>query len=151
MEMPEEYVDFAVKYKEWVTIKRMHILPDPKPEEVAFHLAGIRSTIDGKAYGILGIDISSLDAFAESATGTLRKGITSTGEVLSRLGTPEAKKAIENACTNKAVLPLAKTYLLNRLVVSMNVQTGLTQETMSKLFPNLKAPKFPGRMPKKHS
>jgi len=145
MEMPEEYVDFAVKYKDWVAIKRMRILPNTRSEAVAFHLAGIRSTIDGRAYRLLGINTESLDSYAETNTNSLRKGLTSVGEVLGRLDTQEAKKAIDDACTNKAVVPLAKTYLLNKLVLSINVQTGLTQEAMSKLFPDLKMPKFPGR------
>lgn len=145
MEIPEEYVDFAVKYKEWAAIKRMRILPNTKPEEIAFHLAGIRGTIDGRAYGLLGISTEALDNFAESTTSNLRKGMVSISEALGKLDTPEAKKAIDDACTNKAVVPLAKTYLLNRLVVSMNVQTGLTQEAMSKLLPDLKMSKFLGR------
>jgi len=145
MELPEEYIDFAIKYKDWVAIKRMRILSNTRSEAVAFHLAGIRSTIDGRAYRLLGINTESLDSYAETTTNSLRKGLTSVGEVLGRLDTQEAKKAIDDACTNKAVVPLAKTYLLNKLVLSINVQTGLTQEAMSKLFPDLKMPKFPGR------
>lgn len=145
MDIPDEYVDFAVKYKDWVAIKRLRVLPDTKPEEVAFHLAGISSTIDSKAYNLLGINTNSLDSYASNSTSNLKKGVMAVGEVLSRINSAEAKKAIEDSCTNKAVVPLARTYLMNRLIGSMNVQTNITQEAMSKIFTDLKAPKFPGR------
>ncbi|MGH2638311.1 MAG: DUF2666 family protein, partial [Rhabdochlamydiaceae bacterium] len=44
MEDPSEYVDFMVKYKDWISIKRLVIRPDTKPQEIAFALAGIRAT-----------------------------------------------------------------------------------------------------------
>ncbi|MEM3205053.1 MAG: DUF2666 family protein, partial [Candidatus Micrarchaeaceae archaeon] len=84
-------IDFIAKYKDWIAIKKMSILEDTKPEEVAFHLAGIRQRIDVKAFEILGIDIASLDAYAAKLTNGMRKSYANLAEAMQQLGSSEAK------------------------------------------------------------
>ncbi|MCL4411433.1 DUF2666 domain-containing protein [Candidatus Marsarchaeota archaeon] len=148
MSTPEEYIDFSAKYKDWLSIKRLAIHPDTKPEEVVFHLAGVRSTIDGKMFKILGVKTEVLDSFAVSKTSSLRAGYSSLAEALHHVDSADAKRAIEESCENKTLMPFAKTYLLNRLITSLKLDTGINQQAMSKVFPNLKPPKAPGRMGK---
>ena len=148
MDVPDEYIDFSAKYKDWISIKRLAIRPDTKPEEVVFHLAGVRSTIDGRMFKLLGIKTDVLDAFAASKASGMRAGYSSLGQALQHVDSAEAKRAVEDACDNKTLVPFAKTYLLNRLITSLKLDTSLSQQAMSKVFPYLKPPKAPGRMGK---
>ena len=65
MDEPEEYIDFMAKYKDWVSIKRIGIRPETRPEEVVHYLAGVRTTIDVKSYPMLKINTQMLDQQAE--------------------------------------------------------------------------------------
>ncbi len=145
---PDEYVEFMAKYREWVAIKRMAIYPDTKPEEVVFHLAGVRSAIDGRMFRLLGVKTDALDAFAASKTADMRSGYSSLSQAMQHVDSAEAKSALEGACENKTMLPFAKTYLLNRLITSLKLDTAISQQAMSKAFPYLKMPKAPGRRAK---
>jgi hypothetical protein len=149
LDEPEEYVDFMAKYKDWIAIRRIGIRPGTKPEEIAFHLAGVRALADTKAYVILGINTSTLDSFAESITQGMRKSYTSLTTALSRMGTPEQKKAVEEACPNRELTPLAEIYLLDKVITNVGFDIGISQLAMSRIFPDLKPPKAPGRKPKK--
>ncbi len=145
---PDEYIEFMVRYKEWVAIKRMAIYPDTKPEEVVFHLAGIRNALDGRMFKLLGVKTEELDAFATGKTAGIRSGYSSLTQVMQHVDSTEAKAALDKACENKTMLPFAKTYLLNKLIMSLKLDTAISQQAMSKAFPYLKLPKTPGRKPK---
>lgn len=145
---PEEYVEFMARYKDWVAVKRMAIYPDTKPEEVVFHLAGVRSAIDGRMFKLLGVKTEAIDAFADSKTASMRSGYSSLAQVMQHADSAEAKATLDAACENKTLVPFAKTYLLNRLITSLKVDTAISQQAMSKAFPYLKPPKVPGRKPK---
>ncbi|MGC8710716.1 MAG: DUF2666 family protein [Candidatus Micrarchaeia archaeon] len=142
-------IEFLAKYKEWVAIKKMSISDDVKPEEVAFHLASIRQTIDRKAFEILGIKTNELDAYAGKLTGNARKSYKNLAELLPLLGNQEAKSIIEAACNEKPELAeVANAYLFRKVVQNLGFDFDVNQEMLAKVYPNLKIPKPLGRKPK---
>lgn len=147
MEDPEEYVDFMVKYRDWVAIKRLGIRPDTHPEEIVYHLAGIRSTIDGHSYRILGVDTGALDKLAGQLTAGKSRSYESLGSALKEIGSADTKKRLKDICQSPTLEKLAESYLLARVVSSLNFEQSIRQETMAKLYPELKLklPKGPGR------
>ncbi len=147
MEEPEEYVDFMIKYKDWISIKRLGIRPNTTPQEVVFHLAGIRNLIDSRACKLLGIKTETLDSFASSVTSGMKKSELSIA--VAKLDSKESKAAIDSSCENKDLIPLAKAYLLNKIITELGLVTGVDQLAMSKIWKELKPPKFPGMGRKK--
>lgn len=145
MEEPDQYIDFMAKYRDWISIKRMGIRDNTRPEEVVFHLAGIRGTIDSKAFPILGIKISVLDSFADEATKGLKKNANSLAEVAQKFGGSGAKTAIDQACDDKQLKPLAEIYLLGKMIANTGYDTSINQKAMSKIWKDLKVKKPPGR------
>jgi hypothetical protein len=146
----EEYIDFLAKYKDWVAIKRIGIRPETKPEEIAYYLAGIRTTIDSKAYKFLGIKTSVLDEFIARVTSGKRKSYGSLSEVINAISGPEAKAALSDACgENKSQVPLAEIYMLGKAISAIGFDVSLNQTIMSKVFPELKPPKKPPGRKKK--
>jgi hypothetical protein len=144
---PDEFVDFSAKYKEWVAIKRLGITPQTKPEEIAYHLAGIRATIDSKAFKILGIDTDAIDNHVKQVQKT-GKGPQAIAQAMLELEKPEFKRVVLDACSSQTLAPFAKTYALNRLMNEFGVETSLSQLALSKAFKELKPPKAPGRLSK---
>jgi hypothetical protein len=147
-----ESIDFSAKYKEWVVIKKASILPDTKPEEVAFHLASIRQTIDRKAFEILGIETKILDDYAASVTNGMRKSYKDMAQAVQSLGSPKAKEAVSKVCGSKSELEEpAKTYLFRKVIQTLGFDFDVNQQMLAKVYPNLKLPKPRGRQPKKGS
>lgn len=142
-------VDFMVKYKNWVSIKKMSILESTTPEEIAMHLAGIRQAIDRKAFELLGINIKTLDDLANSITSGKRKGWDSLAESLQAINKPEAKSAVESSTNGKEELKnIASTYLFRKIVQNLGYDFDVNQEMLAKAYPNLKIPKPLGRRKK---
>jgi len=142
-------IDFLAKYKGWIAIKKMSISEDTKPEEVAFHLASIRQTIDKKAFEILGIDAKQLDEEASKITSGARKSHKALAEAIASLGSQEARDAVAKACNGKEELQeVANAYLLRRIVQNLGFDFDVNQEMLAKVYPQLKIPKPPGRKPK---
>ncbi len=144
-----ESIDFAAKYKNWVAIKRMLIYEDTKPEEVAFHLAGIRESMDRKAFEILGIDTQSLDSFLEGALKGIKKSTTSFGIIGEVVSSPDAKAAAEKACAAKPELKkVATVYMIRKAARSLNLDFDVNQEMLASVYKDLKVKKPPGRQKK---
>jgi hypothetical protein len=141
---PEEYVDFMAKYKDWIAIKRLGIRDTTKPEEVVHHLAAIRSIVDTKSYPMLGINTQMLDEHAKRLTEGTKKNYASLAGAINGMQTPETKRVLEQA-SRKELIPLAETYLLGKVISNAGFDTGINQTLMSKVFPDLKAPKVLGR------
>ncbi|MGC8586520.1 MAG: DUF2666 family protein [Candidatus Micrarchaeia archaeon] len=148
MDEPSEYIDFMAKYKDWIAIKRLGIREDTKPEEIVHHMAGIKGTIEGKIYSIIGINTDIIDSFVESITKGKRKSYEALAEVIGMLGGAQAKSAITEACNGKPFEPLAEAYLLGKVIRSFGYETSISQEAMAKIFPDLKIPKVGGRKKK---
>lgn len=147
MDEPEEYVDFMVKYKDWIAIKRLGIRSGTKPEEVVYHMAGIRSTMDGKSYPMLGIKTNILDEHAKKLCAGMKKSYASLASALNLISSTDTKKILEQSCT-KELAPIAETYLLAKITTTIGFDTGINQTLMSKIFRDLKAPKALGRVGK---
>jgi hypothetical protein len=145
----KDSIEFLAKYKNWIAIKKMSISDDVKPEEIAFHLASIRQTIDKKAFEILGIDTSILDEEANKITGGARKSFKSLAEAISSLSSEEAREAVQKACKGKEELQeVANAYLLRKVVQNLGFDFDVNQEMLAKVYPELKIPKPLGRKPK---
>ena len=145
----KDSIEFLAKYKDWIAIKKMSITEEVKPEEVAFHLASIRQTIDRKAFEILGIDTKELDSFAENVTKGARKGYKALADAVASLSTKEAREAVEKACNSKPELEeVANAYLLRKVVQNLGFDFDVNQEMLAKVYPYLKIPKPLGRKPK---
>lgn len=151
MDEPEEYIDFMVKYRDWIAIRRLGIRPDTKPEEIVHHMAGVRSVIDNKSYLFLGIKTNIIDEYAGRLTSGLRKSYESLGKAIQSMSGGETKSVLEGACENKELTPIAETYLLSRVVTNLGFDFSINQSAMAKIFPNLKMPKAPGLGRKKKS
>jgi hypothetical protein len=139
-----DHIDLKVKYGDWVAIKRMTIDKTTTPQKIAFQLAGIRSTAEAKTYKIMGIKTESLDEFSEKLTKGNKKKIEFLSEAIAALGKPEAKSAISSASPNKALEPMAVSYLMNRIAQNLGYSTSIGQKAMSKIYKELKPPRVPG-------
>ncbi len=149
MDEPSEYIDFIAKYKEWVAMKRMGIRPETKPEEVVFHLASIRNTMDRKMYTFLGINTDALDKLASQITEGKGRGYPSLSEAVKEIEKPDTKRALQDACQNKTISKLAETYLLNRVITGVNLDTTISPQALAKLYPGVKFKLPPGAGRKK--
>ena len=142
MDEPEEYVDFMAKYRDWISIKRIGIRPDTRPEEVVQHLSVIRGVVDSKSYALLGIKTSILDKCADSICAGSRKSYESLSAAVAKLGGAEARRAVAESCA-KELSPLADIYLLGSVLNKMGYDCAINPKVMSKIYPDLKPPKMP--------
>jgi hypothetical protein len=144
LDEPEEYIDFMAKYRDWISIRRIGIRPETKPEEVVQYLAGIRTTIDVKSYPMLGIKTSMLDDHANKISAGMRKSYSSLAGVLGKMDGTETKRIILESCS-KELAPIAETYLLGKIISNLGFDVSINQKLMSKVYPDLKPPKALGR------
>ncbi|EQD51157.1 hypothetical protein B2A_07015 [mine drainage metagenome] len=149
MDDPSEYVDFMVKYKDWVAIKRLGIRGQTRPEEVVFHLAGIRNSIDNRAFKLLGINTEKLDSLASAIVQGKKGNYSALGEALKELDKRDIKAQIEGACPDAKLAKIAGIYTLNRIMLNNGFDSTINQEMLSKVFPDLKVKLPPGAKRKK--
>ncbi|MEM3841517.1 MAG: DUF2666 family protein [Candidatus Micrarchaeaceae archaeon] len=147
MEDPSEYIDFLAKYKEWISIKRLGIRADTKPEEVVFHLAGIRNTVDQRSYKILGINVAKLDEIASKLSSGKAKKYAGLSDIAKELSSQPVKREIAEAVESQTLQKFAEIYVLNKAMAAIGLDTAITQESLQKLYPELKLkiPKGLGR------
>lgn len=145
-EEPSQYIDFTARYKTWISIKKMSIRKDTETAEIAFHLSGIRNAFDKKLFSLLNINTDILDEYAEKAI-SKKKDYNS---LINSLKLLNNKEIINKAC-DKKVKKVAEIYLLNKIIINSGFNTIITQELISKLYPELKlkVPKGLGRSKKK--
>ena len=141
MEEPNEYIDFMARYRDWITIKRLGIRVNTRPEEIALHLSVIRGSIEPKLYRLLDIDTDSLDGLAGDLTKGMRKGYDSLAQVLPKLKEQGAKEVIRKACRNQDTAHIAESYLLGRILSNLGSEAFATPKMLVKVFPDLKMPK----------
>jgi len=147
--MEFDAVELSARYKNWIVIKKLTIRDNTTPEEIVFHLASIRQTIDRKAFEFLGLDTATLDAYADSITKGKGKKFADLGAAIQTLGSPEAKLAIEKGCAGKEIhKEVANAYLLRRVMQNLKFDVDVNQEMLARVYPNLKVPKPRGRLPK---
>ncbi len=144
MDEPAQYIDFMVKYKDWISIRRQAFDKDPRPEEAAYILSVIRSSIESRYYKILGIDVGRLDEYV-SKIPLSGKGYQSMGQALSNLESKEARNIAQEACADKRMKKIAESYMVLRLAERSNVKPYIDSNELLKIFPELKIykPKMP--------
>ena len=142
--MDDDHIDFTAKYGKWVSIRRMTIHQDTKPEEVVYHLAGIRAAVEGKSFSFLGIDTAALDGYSLKLKGGAGKGgLGALASAIAKLEGSEAKGVISAAVPDKQLSKVAASYLLNRVISDFGYSTSVGQLELSKIYKHLKPPKMP--------
>ncbi len=144
---PSEGISFMAKYKEWVSIKKLSIDGNTKPEEVSAHLSSIRLATDRKIPQILGVNTDNLDIYAAEATGNMRKSAANLEKVTQILCSSEAKKQIDESITDQSIRGAAVIHLFSRMLQNLKVDLEVSPDTLMDMFPGLKIPKPKGRMP----
>ncbi|MCL4380792.1 MAG: DUF2666 domain-containing protein [Candidatus Marsarchaeota archaeon] len=136
MDEPSEYIDFVARYGDWVAVKKMAVRKETRPEEVVFHLSGIRNSFDRKAFSLMGVNADMLDEFSRGVS-KKSKTYSELGKALSALDSKEAKEAIAKSC-DKKVSRIAEIYLLCKVMADSGFDTSITQQMLSKMYPDLK-------------
>ncbi len=144
---PSDGISFMAKYGDWISVKKLSIDKNTKPEEVAAHLSSIRITTDRKIAQILGVDTDSLDAYAETITRNMRKSAANLQKVVASLGSAGSKAAISAACNDVKLEGAAMAYMFGRMMQSIRIDLEVSPDTLMDMFPGLKIPKPKGRMP----
>lgn len=138
-------IEFFARYKDWLAVKKISIGSNTKPEEIVLQLAGIRQSIDRKAFEILGIDTKALDAYAAEMVGGQRKSYGALAQIIQNMGKQEAKERIGKAAGKTELVEIAATYLFRKAVQNLAFDFDVNQDMLQKAFPGLKIPKPPGR------
>ncbi len=132
---PVGKIALLAKYKNWVAIKKMGIVPGVQDYEVSGTLCAISETLAKKAFDFAQIDLPALDSEAKKLTKGARKSYSAIGEAISTLP-QKGKNDVENA------------YLLFAILREFKVRPFANREMLSKQYPDIKTPKPRGRMPK---
>lgn len=146
--MPEEFVDFTIHYKDMVAIKRMRIVPDTKPEEVAFTLAGIRRAVNSDRYRVMGIDVDEIREIAKRRTAGSKKRLASVADYGKAIKDKSILDELKGTYKDPKLENAAKTFLLLEMMESINQPAFITQKQLSRIYKDLKVKKF-GRYGKK--
>lgn len=143
-----EGISFMAKYKDWISIKKLSIHDNTKPEEVSAHLSSIRAVADRKTAQILGVNTDNLDIYASGATENMRKSAANIEKITNILCSPEANEEIDAACSGDlSIRYAAAIYLFGRMMQNLKVDFEVSPDTLMDMFPGLKIPKPKGRMP----
>jgi hypothetical protein len=142
-----EGISFMAKYKEWISIKKLSINANTKPEEIAAHLSSIRLAADRKTPQILGVNTDDLDVYASSVTENMRKSAANLEKIVNALCSPEAKKQIDSASSDASVRDAAVIYLFSKMLQNLKIDLEVSPDTLMDMFPGLKIPRPKGRMP----
>jgi Glu-tRNA(Gln) amidotransferase subunit E-like FAD-binding protein len=136
MDEPEQYVDFMVKYKDWISIRRQSFDRGTKPEEIAYVLSTIRSSIEKRYYSILGIDTGKLDQYvAKIAQG---KGYSGLAKIAGALDSKDTKEAASDACADKNLKKVAESYIVAKAIETAGIKAYVDPEELMRIYPELK-------------
>lgn len=139
-------ISFMAKYKDWVSIKKLSIDANTKPEEVSAHLSSIRLATDRKTAQILGVDTDALDAYASEMTGNMRRSAANLQKVTQIMCDANTKKQLD-AASNPSIREAAIIYLFGRMLQNIKIDLEVSPDTLMDMFPGLKIPKPKGRLP----
>lgn len=144
---PYAGVALMAKYKDWVSIKKLSIDKETKPEEVAAQLTSIRMAADRKLPQIMGINTEELDIYAADSTNNMRKSLANIEKIINILCSGDTKKIIDTSIPSESVRSIAVIYLFGRMLQNIKVDLEVSPDTLESMFPGLKIPKPKGRMP----
>lgn len=145
MDEPEQYIDFMVKYKDWVSISRQELDANTKPEEISFLLNNVRMSVESKYYKFLGINTGKLESYAKTATAGM-KGYVDASKALGMIENADGKRELAAACPDIKLKKVAQSYLASRIIENLGINTHLDAKELMKLFPDLKI--YKKKMPK---
>lgn len=147
MEFVEE-VAFAAKHKDWMVVKKLLIVENTKPEEIALALASIDKTLVRKSYEYAGINADVVEAYAMTVA---KKGRTfsNLADIFKSLQPAAVKAALLPACPTPAHYPIAESYFVKKLLEEVGYDPCLEPETLGKVFPHIKVAKPRGNFGKK--
>jgi len=145
LDEPEQYIDFMVKYKDWISISRQELDGNTKPEEIAFLLNNVRMSVESKYYKFVGIDTTKLDAYAKAATSGM-KGYADASKALAQIECAEGKREITASCSDLKLKKIAQSYLASKIIEGIGINTHLDAKELMKLYPGLKI--YKKKMPK---
>jgi hypothetical protein len=145
MDEPEQYIDFMVKYKDWISISRQELDENTKPEEISFLLNNVRMSVESKYYNFLGIDTAKLDSYAKAATAGM-KGYADAAKALTQIESADGKREVAAACHDIKLKKTAQSYLASRIIECLGISTHLDAKELMKLYPDLKI--YKKKMPK---
>ncbi len=148
MDAPKEFVDFIIHYRDIVAIKRMRIMPNTRPEEVAFTLAGIRRAISSDRYRIMGIDVEGIKDIIKMRTAGATKRLAALSSYGRIINDEELLDELKSTYDNPALKDAARACLLLELMEAINQPAFMTQKQLSRIYKDLKVKKF-GRYGKK--
>jgi hypothetical protein len=142
-------ISFSMKYKDFVTIKRMEIDNETKPEEIVALLASIADTLVRKSFDYSEIRKSVVEDYAKEITKGKRKSFANLVEIFSKLKNDEVKENLLKACNGREeLLPIAEALFMRKLLENLGYNLQITTEMMGEIYPYLKIPKPKGRFKK---
>lgn len=141
-------VAFAARHKDWMVVKKLLILENTLPEEIAITLASIDKTMVRKSYEYTGIKTDIVEAYALKVA---KKGRTfaNLSAVFGSLQPGAVKAALLPACPTPAHYPIAESYFIKKLLEEIGFDPCLEPETLGKVFPHIKVAKPRGNFGKK--
>ncbi len=141
-------VAFAARHKDWMVVKKLLIIENTLPEEIALALASIDKTMVRKSYEYTGIKTDVVDEYAMKVA---KKGRTfaNLSAVFGSLKPGEVKAALLPACPTPAHYPIAESYFVKKLLEEIGFAPCLEPETLGKVFPHIKVAKPRGNFGKK--
>lgn len=147
MEFVEE-IAFAAKHKDWMVVKKLLIVQNTLPEEIAIALASIDKTLVRKSYEYAGIKADVVEAYVMTVA---KKGRTfsNLAEIFKSLQPGAVKAALLPACPTPAHYPIAESYFVKKLLEEVGYDPCLEPETLGKVFPHIKVAKPRGNFGKK--
>ena len=106
----DEGIQFAGKYKEWVSVKKMEITDDKKNTDVATFLASLSETLERKTEDFLkqSLDLSDLDKAIENIVPGEFKNEADFAVALKALKSPKITKLINEAIKKAGITGITK-------------------------------------------
>ncbi len=145
MEEPNQYIDFMVKYRDWISISRQELDDNTKPEEVSFLLNNIRMSVESRYYKFLGINTAKLDSYAKKATSGM-KGYADATRALSQIEGSEGRAEVAQSSPDPKLKKVAQSYLASKILEGLGIRVHLDAGELMKLYPELKI--YKKKMPK---
>ena len=134
-------VMFMAKYGTWISIKKLSIDSNTKPEEVAAHLSSITNALDRKVPQVLGVDVDALDEYADASTSGMRKSVANLEKINGIMGMDKTVQQLDSSLQGSASRAVAATYLFHKMLGNIKLDLEVSPDTLMDMFPGLKIPK----------
>ena len=144
-EAPDSRIDFFANWGKWVSIKKMTILKETKPEEVAIHLALIGDSIDKKIFELFPeYAKAKLSKYIEDLSKGKSSKMADLSNVAESLSSKDAKDLVEKS-VGSSNTSIGYAYILCSAMKNLGFEYKASLEFIGKAYPELKVKKPPGR------